>query len=80
MNKLTELCRVVANQYPSDPLAAGITVAYLPKRDKWYASVVRYPVKDAKQIVSSATEATLEEALDKLVKLWMPEGEPCSTS
>lgn len=69
-SNLLETClRAITELYPHDQVAPGVVVAYLKDRRCFYASFARYP-GGAKEIISSATGSTLDEAVSSLTKTW----------
>jgi hypothetical protein len=67
------LARAVGEFYSSDPTGAGVTTAWLPSKEQWYMSVVRYHGSYAsqKEVVCSSLHTDPEECLDDLSRKWL---------
>ena len=76
------MLKVVAAAYGSDETTAGLTVAYLPEKKSWYASIVRYPGgKDGEKLVVAHgySKISLNHATKMLCLSWLQKKRPRGT-
>lgn len=74
MIELMSLIRAVVDKYPDDPCTPSVTLSWLPDRQEWYASVVRYHERFGmgKQVVTKVSAPTFEACVQQLL-VWFTE-------
>lgn len=55
MNVYEAALKTLAVVYRKDELTAGMSLAYLPGKECYYASVVRYPTSSTKKVVAQGS-------------------------
>jgi len=67
------ILEAIQTYYITDPLSAGINIAYLPDKKVYYASVNRYHDRYAKKktVVAKATGSTLDMAINSVYEVWL---------
>lgn len=72
LSSLDKFLTLLAGLYPFDRLAPGLVMAYLPERECFYVSVVRYDDSngDVKQVLVKALGFTTTEATTYLMECW----------
>jgi len=67
------LCQSVTKFYETDPTTAGVITSWLPDKQKWYFSVVRFRQRYGrnKQVVCSAMSDHFDRGLKTVAKKWL---------
>jgi len=69
---MKDLLADIARHFATDPTTAGITVAYLPDRNAYYASVCRYTERlgQGKVVVVKCVAVEYDQCIECLTALW----------
>lgn len=73
MSLQSEFLRAVSSAYPDDALAAGISLAFVPVKNMWYASICRYPSRETHErrvIATACSVYGIEHAWLLLLYSW----------
>lgn len=73
--------QALAAMYPKDKLTAGITLAWLPDKQKFYGSVCRYPAEafqrpPYREVIVTVLADSPEKVMQELAKGWHGKTQP----
>jgi len=71
---LSVFLKALTEKYTGDPREAGLTLAWIPEKEQWYAAVNRYPEGGSNlskhQRVCFSFGETLDETVRKCMRSW----------
>jgi hypothetical protein len=71
---VTTFLKALTEAYPTDAAAPGLVLAWVPRTQKFYASIARYPSRDSvhnqKEIVKTGWGDTPKEAIQNTMQAW----------